>query len=80
MANPIVQNAEGLSVRAGKMGGQVKAFMPSKSTFVDATVARGFMSDGTVRGCTDIYMAVSGLVDDNIIRNFIPVLEITRQM
>lgn len=27
--------------------------MPRKSTFMDATVARGFMPDGTVRGRTD---------------------------
>lgn len=27
--------------------------MPRKSTCMDATVARGFMPDGTVRGCTD---------------------------
>ena len=51
--------------------------MPRKSTCMDATVARGFMPDGTVRGCTDIYMAVSGLDDDNIICDFNPVLEIT---
>ena len=28
--------------------------MPRKSTFMDATVARGFMFDCTVRGCTEI--------------------------
>lgn len=28
--------------------------MPRKSPFMDATVARGFMSDCTVRGCTEI--------------------------
>lgn len=28
--------------------------MPGKSTFMDAIVARGFMSDCTVRGCTEI--------------------------
>ena len=28
--------------------------MLRKSTFMDATVARGFMPDGTVRGCTEI--------------------------
>lgn len=27
--------------------------MPRKSPFMDATVARGFMPDGTVRGRTD---------------------------
>lgn len=27
--------------------------MPRKSAFMDVTVARGFMPDGTVRGCTD---------------------------
>ena len=47
---------------------------------MDVTVARGFMPDGTVRGCTDIYMAVSGLEDDNIIGDFIPVLEITSRI
>ena len=30
--------------------------MPRKSTFMDATVARGFMPDGTVRGCTETVM------------------------
>lgn len=28
--------------------------MPPNSTFMDATVARGFMSDCTVRGYTEI--------------------------
>ena len=28
--------------------------MPSKSIFMDATVAREFMPDCTVRGCTEI--------------------------
>ena len=28
--------------------------MTRKNTFMDATVARGFMSDCTVRGCTEI--------------------------
>lgn len=28
--------------------------MPRKSTFMDATVAREFMPDGTVRGCNVI--------------------------
>ena len=54
--------------------------MPRKSTFMDATVARGFMSDCTGVRCDDIYTAVSGLSDDNNICDFIPVLEITRQM
>ena len=54
--------------------------MPRKSTFIDATVARGFMSDCTGVRCDDIYTAVSGLSDDNNICDFIPVLEITRQM
>ena len=56
--------------------------MTRKNTFMDATVARGFMPDGTVmyRDCGDFHIAVSGLRDDNIICDFIPVLEITRQM
>ena len=56
--------------------------MPRKSTFMDETVARGFMPDGTVmyRDCGDFHIAVSGLGDDNIICDFIPVLEITRRM
>ena len=54
--------------------------MQRKSTFMDATVARGFMSDCTVRECADIYTVVSGLSDDNIIRDFIPVLEITSRL
>lgn len=54
--------------------------MPRKSTFVDATVARGFMPDGTVRNCADIHMAFSGLSDDNLIFDFIPVLEITSRL
>lgn len=32
----------------------MEAFTLPKSTFMDATVARGFMSDCTVRGCTKI--------------------------
>ena len=47
---------------------------------MDATVARGFMPDGTVMRCADIYTVVSRLSDDNIICDFIPVLEMTRQM
>ena len=58
--------------------------MPRKCTFMDAMVARGFMSDCTVRGCTEITVTFTqrfrGLSDDNIICDFIPVLEITRQM
>ena len=54
--------------------------MSRKSTFMDATVARGFMPDGTVMRYADIYTVVSGLDDDNIICDFILVLEITRQM
>ncbi len=50
--------------------------MPRKSTFMDATVARGFMPDCTVVRCDDIYTVVSGQSDDNIICDFIPVLEI----
>ena len=33
---------------------------------MDATVARGFMSDGTVMRYADIYTVVSGLDNDNI--------------
>ena len=54
--------------------------MPRKSIFMDVTVARGLMPDCTVRNCADIHIAISGLSDDNIICDFIPVLEITRQM
>ena len=54
--------------------------MPRKSTFMDVTVARELMPDCTVRGCADIYTVVSRLSDDNIICDFIPVLEITRRM
>ena len=57
--------------------------MPRKSTFMDATVARGFMSDCTVmyyRHCGDFHIAVSELDDDNIICDFIPVLEITSRL
>ena len=54
--------------------------MPRKSIFMDATVARGFMPDCTVRNCADIHIAVSELSGDNIICDFIPVLEITRRM
>ena len=54
--------------------------MPRKSTFMDATVARELMPDCTVRNCADIHIAFSGLADDNITCDFIPVLEITRRM
>jgi len=54
--------------------------MSRKSTFMDATVARGFMPDCTVRNCADIHIAVSGLADDNIICDFIPVMEITSRL
>ena len=54
--------------------------MPQKSTFMDAMVAREFMSDGTVRNCADIHIAVSELSGDNIICDFIPVLEITSRL
>lgn len=42
----IVQNAETMGERAKR--GQFEAFTPRKSTFMDATVAREFMPDGTV--------------------------------
>mgnify|MGYP005916172289 CR=1 FL=1 len=54
--------------------------MPRKSTFMDATVVRGFMSDCTVTRCADIYIVVSRLSNDNIICDFIPVLEITSRL
>ena len=54
--------------------------MPPKSTFMDATVAREFMTDCTVVRCDDIYTVVSGLSDDNIICDFIPVMEITSRL
>ena len=54
--------------------------MLRKSTFMDATVARGFMPDGTVMRCADIYTVVSRLSNDNIICDFIPVLEITSRV
>lgn len=47
---------------------------------MDATVARGFMPDCTVRNCADIHIAFSGLSDDNITGDFIPVLEITSRL
>lgn len=49
----VVQNAENPSVREGKMRLNGGVYAP-KSTFIDATVARGFMPDGTVRRCTEI--------------------------
>jgi len=56
--------------------------MPRKSPFMDATVARGFMPDGTVMifylHCGDFHIAVSGRSNDNLICDFIPVLEMTR--
>lgn len=54
--------------------------MPRKSTFMDATVARELMPDGTVQNGADIHIAFSGLADDNIICGFIPVLEITSRL
>ena len=54
--------------------------MPRKSTFMDATVARGFMPDGTVMRCADIYTVVSGRSNDNLICDFIPVLKITSRV
>ena len=54
--------------------------MLRKSTFMDATVARGFMPDGTVMRCADIYTVVSRLSNDNIICDFISVLEITSRV
>ena len=53
---------------------------PSKSNFMDAMVARELMPDCTVVRCSDIYTVVSRLSDDNIICDFIPVLEITSLM
>ena len=81
----IVQNAESVGVSRGQNECEFEAFMPRKSTFMDATVARGFMPDGTVRGYTDTavtyHIAVfRSLSDDNIICDFIPVLEITRRL
>lgn len=47
---------------------------------MDATVARGFMPDGTVMRCADIYTVVSGRSNDNLICDFIPVLKITSRV
>ncbi len=33
--------------------------MTRKDTFMDATVARGFMPDGTVRECTDTVVTLT---------------------
>ena len=49
----IVQDAETMGERAKR--GQFEAFTPRKSTFMDATVARGFMPDGTVRVLTTLW-------------------------
>ena len=68
-----------MGVREGKTR-PFRGFYAPKCTFMDATVAREFMTDCTVVRCDDIYTVVSGLSDDNIICDFIPVLEITRQM
>lgn len=54
--------------------------MPQKCPFIDATVARGFMPDGTVMRCADIYTVVSGRSNDNLICDFIPVLKITSRV
>lgn len=54
--------------------------MPRKNTFMNATVARGFMSDCTVMRCADIYTVVSRRSNDNLICDFILVLEITSRM
>ena len=43
----IVQNAETMGVREGKTSVNC-GFYALKGTFMDATVARGFMPDGTV--------------------------------
>ena len=55
----------------------MEAFTPLKSTFMNVTVARELMPDCTVERCADIYTVVSEQRDDNIICDFIPVLEIT---
>ena len=58
--------------------------MPRKSTFMDATVARELMPDCTMermyQDYGDFHIAISELYDDNIICDFIPVLEITRRL
>lgn len=54
--------------------------MPRKSTCMDVMVARGFMPDGTVMRCADIYTVVSGRSNDNLICDFIPVLKITSRV
>lgn len=53
IALPTVQNARSMGARKGKTR-SFRGFYPPKSTFIDATVARGFMPDGTARGCTEI--------------------------
>lgn len=59
--------------------------MPRKSTCMDATVARGFMPDGTVMILPTLWglshsVALSGRSNDNLICDFIPVLEITSRL
>ena len=72
MLHLVVQNAETMGVREGKTR--------SIRSFMDATVARELMPDCTVRNCADIHIAFSGLADDSLICDFIPVLEITSRL
>ena len=51
----IVQNAEIMGVREGKTSMNWSFYAP-KITFMDATVARGFMPDGTVVTFTQRYL------------------------
>ena len=50
----IVQNAESAGVREGKTR-SIRGVCARKSTFMDATVARGFMSDCTVKVLTILW-------------------------
>ena len=79
----VVQNAENPSVREGKMRLNWDVYAPKKHLYGcdrSSWVYVWLHREGIYRDCGNFHIAVSGLGDDNIICDFTPVLEITRQM
>ena len=80
----IAQNAETMGVRESKTR-SIRGFYAPKKHFYgcdcSSWVYAGWHCDGMYRDYGNFHIAVSGLDDDNnIICDFIPVLEITRRM
>lgn len=78
-----VQNTESVGVREGKTSVNWGVYALKKHFYGcdrSSWVYAGWHCEGIYRDCGDFHIAFSGFGDDNIIYDFIPVLEITSRM